>query len=166
MPGPTRLIRTAIGLPVGVARRAAGLALRALPGTGDEAEPHPRQEPRTAAAPEQAPPDAVEAAERALDRDRERVEESAAIADGPPPAATAEREQEVVAESADVEATEPPGPQFHVDEPWEGYRRMRASEITARLEGQPAEVLATVELYESAHRKRRTVLDAVRATRA
>jgi hypothetical protein len=70
-------------------------------------------------------------------------------------------EVEVVAESADPEATDAPGPQLHVDEPWEGYRRMKVSEIVARLEGQPAEVLAAVELYETTHRKRRGVLDAV-----
>ena len=74
-----------------------------------------------------------------------------------------ETEVELVAESADLEATEPPGPTIHVDEPWEGYRRMKVAEITAQLEGQPAEVLAAVELYEMTHRQRRGVLDAVRS---
>jgi hypothetical protein len=40
---------------------------------------------------------------------------------------------------------------------------MKVTEITAQLEGQPAEVLAAVELYEQTHRKRQGVLDAVRA---
>ena len=56
-----------------------------------------------------------------------------------------------------------PGPQVRVDEPWEGYRRMPVEDIVARLEGQSAEVLAAVELYETTHRHRGGVLNAVRA---
>jgi hypothetical protein len=49
-----------------------------------------------------------------------------------------------------------------VDEPWEGYRRMKVAEIVSRLEGQSPEVLAAVELYETTHRHRGGVLNAVR----
>jgi hypothetical protein len=66
-----------------------------------------------------------------------------------------------------AEAPGSPGPQVHVDEPWEGYRRMEVAEIVARLEGQSPEVLAAVELYETTHRHRGGVLNAVRgASRA
>lgn len=53
------------------------------------------------------------------------------------------------------------GPELHVREPWKGYRNMSAREVTARLADMPAAELAAVELYETSHRGRQTVLDAV-----
>jgi hypothetical protein len=95
-------------------------------------------------------------------RERDPAEEAALAADDPLEGHV-DVEVELVAESADVEATEPVGPELHVDEPWEGYRRMKVAEIVTRLEGQAPEVLAAVELYEATHRKRAGVLEAVRA---
>ena len=45
-----------------------------------------------------------------------------------------------------------------MDEPWEGYSRLTARDITAQLATANAATLAVVRLYESSHRKRRTVL--------
>jgi hypothetical protein len=169
MPGPEQLIRTAVVLPFSIARRVVGLAAGLLPGHGGGDEEQ-RGDPRSAVATAPAPEpdvDPAAAAREAVHREREPVEEAifepdADFFDDD----HVEPEVELVAESADLGATEPPGPQIHVDEPWEGYRRMKVSEVTAQLEGQPAEVLAAVELYEQTHRKRRGVLEAVRtATR-
>jgi hypothetical protein len=70
-------------------------------------------------------------------------------------------EPELVAEFADPGAEEGAGAEIHVDEPWEGYRRMRAADVRDRVAVAGSEELAVIELYESAHRRRRSVLDAV-----
>ena len=70
-------------------------------------------------------------------------------------------EPELVAESADPDATEPPGPEISVDEPWSGYRRARAGEVIARLPDISREELVVAQLYESSHRRRTTVLEAI-----
>jgi hypothetical protein len=148
MPGPEQLIRAAVTLPFTIARTVAGIAWDLLPGTGTEAEPPAETQ---VVAPQ---PPVV-------------VPEPPAVTQEPEPdpiePAHIEPEIELVAESADPEAPDPPGPELHVDEPWEGYRRMKVSEIAAQLEGQPSEVLAAVELYESTHRNRPGVLEAVRS---
>lgn len=169
MPSAEQIVRTAVVLPFSIARRVVGVAAGLLPGRGHgDGEPEQREDPRSAAA--TAPPpseldvDPADAAREALDRDREPREEAIFAPDDDFfEEEHVEAEVELVAESADVEATEPPGPTIHIDEPWEGYRRMKVAEITAQLEGQPTEVLAAVELYEQTHRKRRGVLDAVRS---
>jgi hypothetical protein len=70
-------------------------------------------------------------------------------------------EPELVAESADPGATESPGPELTVEEPWPGYRRMKAAEVIAALPDLSREELAVAELFESTSRKRRTVLEAM-----
>jgi hypothetical protein len=70
-------------------------------------------------------------------------------------------EPELVEESADPGAEDGAGPELHIREPWEGYRRMTAREVTARLSGASAAELAAVELYESSNRGRQTILAAV-----
>jgi hypothetical protein len=150
VPGPEQVIRTAVVLPWTITRRVVGFGLSLLPGRGD---------------PDTVPSGdvAVEAATEALERDRDRTEPIFTPDEDFFDDDHVEQEVELVAESADAEATEPPGAQLHVDEPWEGYRRMRVDEIVGRLEGQSAEVLAAVELYETTHRHRGGVLNAVRS---
>jgi hypothetical protein len=175
MPGPDQLIRAAVTLPWQIARRIIGIGTGLLPGfgdgdgDGDRAGDEPaarRSEPRRA---EPAAPDVDPraAAVEALERDREPVEEAIFTPDedffDDDDEGHVDTEAELVAESADLEATEPPGPQLHVDEPWAGYRRMKVAEIVARLDGQPPAVLGAVELYETTHRNRRGVLEAVRS---
>jgi hypothetical protein len=83
----------------------------------------------------------------------------AAVADREP--AHVSEEPELVREDADPGAEEGAGAEVNVTEPWDGYARMNASEIVARLrQATPAE-LAAVRLYESANRGRQTVLEAV-----
>jgi hypothetical protein len=69
-------------------------------------------------------------------------------------------EPTVVEEFAEPGAEEGAGAQVTVDEPWEGYARMSARDIVARLADAAPEELAAVQLYESAHKQRETVITA------
>jgi hypothetical protein len=79
----------------------------------------------------------------------------------PPQAPHVSEEPELVREEAEPGAEEGAGPRLVVQEPWEGYARMSARDVIARLAGATAAELAAVSLYESANRSRQTVLDAV-----
>lgn len=82
---------------------------------------------------------------------------------GPTPAAPAHVDEEaiLVAESADQGAEEGPGASIHVEEPWSGYRQMRAREIVDHLPAVADAVLTLVLLYEpKAGRKRSSVIQA------
>lgn len=70
-------------------------------------------------------------------------------------------EPELVAEFADPGAEEGAGAEVHVAEPWDGYRAMDAAGIRDRIATAEVAELTVIQLYESAHRKRRTVLEAV-----
>ena len=122
------VIRTAVVVPLKIARGAIEFGLGLLPGSRDAASTDSRTFDVEAPQPP-APPEHVET------------------------------EVDLVAEASDWG----PGPEIHVDEPWEGYRRMKVDEIVAHLEGQSAEVLAAIELYETTHRHRGAVLNAVRS---
>ena len=91
-------------------------------------------------------------------------------ADEPPPAAAeafgppeptrgeAARARETLREA---EATaDSPGPEIRIDEPWPGYRKLRAPEIVDRLAAADDATKAMVRLFESGHRKRKRVLSA------
>ncbi len=69
---------------------------------------------------------------------------------------------ELVYSSADAGAQDGAGATLRIDEPWDGYRDMTAADIRDRLVVADGATLAQVQLYEAGHRKRRTVLDAVR----
>jgi hypothetical protein len=69
-------------------------------------------------------------------------------------------EPELVAEFAEPGAEESAGAEVDIEEPWEGYDRMRAAEITQRLADASDELVAVVNLYESAGKKRQSVLRA------
>ena len=66
-----------------------------------------------------------------------------------------------MAESADVGATDTPGPEVTVGEPWSGYRRAKAAEVVAALPDISREELTVAQLYETTHRGRKTVLQAI-----
>jgi hypothetical protein len=70
-------------------------------------------------------------------------------------------EPELVLESAEPGAEEGAGATVEVREPWEGYGGMNARAVISRLAQATAAELAAIQLYESAHRSRRTVLQAV-----
>ena len=80
----------------------------------------------------------------------------------PPPAEPDHVDEEpvLVAEHAERGAEEGAGAEVHVDEPWEGYDSMTATEIRARLEDAEPEVVAAVKLYEVAGKDRSSVIDA------
>jgi hypothetical protein len=117
---------------------APGVVTRA-PAWEREPEPEPRPEPR-APVPEPRAPAAVPV---------------------PEPPVHIDTEPELVGEFAEPGAEEGAGPEIHVDEPWEGYRQMRAADIRDRVVVAGPEELAVIQLYEGAHRRRRMVLDAV-----
>jgi hypothetical protein len=53
------------------------------------------------------------------------------------------------------------GDPIRIAPPFDGYDAPRAADVIARLPGSDAVTLGAIELYESTHRRRRTVLDAV-----
>ena len=155
MPGPEQLIRAAVALPVTIVRTVAGIAWELLPGTG-AAETPVAEPPVPSPARRVVPPEP-----------RVVSPHPPVVPPEPPPVPDIEDdldhievEVEVVAVSADPEAPDPPGPELHVDEPWEGYRRMKAAEIIARIDEASREELAVVELYETMNRRRATVMAA------
>jgi outer membrane biosynthesis protein TonB len=79
-----------------------------------------------------------------------------------PAAAHVDEEAVVVAEFAEEGAEEGAGAQVSIEEPWSGYGRMRAAEIVDRLVAESESTLSLILLYEDAHRRRRSVLDAAR----
>jgi hypothetical protein len=69
-------------------------------------------------------------------------------------------EPALVEEFAEPGAEEGAGAEVHIEEPWDGYAHMSAKQITARLSTATPAELAAVQLYETAHRSRQTVLNA------
>lgn len=101
--------------------------------------------------PEPPPPPVAERARNG----HERVE-----ARPPAPPAHVSEEPELVAEFAEEGAEEEAGAEIEIEEPWDGYDRMRSAEIQQRLEYASDEVAAVVRLYEAAGKNRQTVLRA------
>jgi hypothetical protein len=82
----------------------------------------------------------------------------------PPPAAEpahVSEEATVVEEFAEPGAEEGAGAEVTVDEPWEGYSRTAAKDVIARVRDAGLAELAAVQLYETAHARRATVIAAV-----
>jgi hypothetical protein len=78
----------------------------------------------------------------------------------PPPTSGNGGPPEEVVLVAEDGAEDGPGPELHVDPPWDGYDQMTAVEIRDRLAAGDAVVAAAVSLYEATNKSRRTVLDA------
>jgi hypothetical protein len=70
-------------------------------------------------------------------------------------------EPELVEEFAEPGAEDGAGAEIHIEAPWEGYAEMNAKQIVDRLGSATPAELAGVQLYESSHRRRQTVLNAV-----
>ena len=66
----------------------------------------------------------------------------------------------LVAEVAEEGAEDGAGAELRVEAPWDGYDRMTAADIRDRLAAASPVEAAAVELYESAGKNRRTVIDA------
>lgn len=85
----------------------------------------------------------------------------------PPPSPRAKEVDEepvLTAEFAEEGAEDGAGAQVHIDEPWAGYAQMRVPEIQDRVAHGTQAELAAVQLYEVAHRNRKTIIDAVTAS--
>jgi hypothetical protein len=91
--------------------------------------------------------------------EREVVEREVVEPEPPEPVHVSE-EPVLVAEVADTGAEDGAGAELRIDEPWEGYRAMTASEIRRRLRQADAATAAAVRLYEAANKGRSTVLQA------
>jgi hypothetical protein len=89
-----------------------------------------------------------------------------AATDAPPPVPGelipdhVDEEPVLVAEAAEAGAEDGAGAELHVDAPWDGYDRMTAAGIRDRLTSASAAEAGAVELYESTHKNRRSVMDA------
>jgi hypothetical protein len=70
-------------------------------------------------------------------------------------------EATLVREEAEPGAEDGAGASITVAEPWNGYAKMAAREVVARLSTASSAELAAIQLYESGNRSRRMVLQAV-----
>jgi hypothetical protein len=183
---PLRLGIRGASLALGVTERVAGLAWEAVesfvPGRGGAPSETERPVPRDVEPAGSDDGDSREPEDVARDpraefelgdprvQSREpppepeiRAEEPSPVA--PPSMPSAEGHvdtEEVFVESfAEPGAEDSAGAQVRIDPPWEAYPDQTADEIIGRLESGSAAELATVELYESAHKARATVLSAV-----
>lgn len=155
------LVTLPLRLGVGAARltlRSAAAVLRHLTEDREQVDlgPRPATHPEQWAPPPRSRPPAPEPPAPEQPAPEPPVEEAPLVAEE-----HVSEEPELVAESADPDATEPPGPEISVDEPWSGYRRARAGEVIARLPDISREELVVAQLYESSHRRRTTVLEAI-----
>lgn len=79
----------------------------------------------------------------------------------PPPAEEhVGEEATLVAEFADRGAEGGAGPNIEIAEPWDGYAKLRARDITDRLVTSDVATAAAVELYERSHKGRKLVIEA------
>ena len=79
----------------------------------------------------------------------------------PPSEGHVDTEEVFVELFAEPGAEDSAGAQVRIDPPWGAYPDQTADQIIGRLESSSAEELATVQLYESVHKARTTVLSAV-----
>ena len=139
--------RLGIRIGIGVARIPLRV-LQELIGGGEEPPPAPPRREPAAERPAPARRTPVPPPEPEIELE---PEEPSHIDDEP----------ELVAEFAEPGAEDGAGPEIRVDEPWTGYARMKVAEIKRRVaDATPAEA-AVIQLYESTHRNRRSILDAV-----
>jgi hypothetical protein len=165
-----RAAEETISVAAGATTRLVGLAAARASGHDDgtaiEVEPRRertpeeglRTEPRPAAPPQTKPEESPSSPSAAAEAER-----PPAPAPSPPePAPThVSEEPTLVEELAEPGAEDGAGAEIHIAEPWEGYARMNAKEVVSRLSGADPAQLAAVQLYESSHRQRQTVLNAV-----
>jgi hypothetical protein len=82
----------------------------------------------------------------------------------PAPPAPEERfkrdEDQVEDELVETEGSAAPSATLRIDEPFKGYDKLKAPEIVARVRESDEAVKAVVRLYESTHKKRKSILAA------
>jgi hypothetical protein len=154
---PLRVAVGAARLGLSLTERLLGPLLRA-----PERSPEPARAPEPAPAPERErprEPSRRPSPARAAPQRAPAPPPVEAVPEEPPPGHVSE-EPVVVAEVADAGAEEGVGPELRVDEPWAGYARMRANDVLARIASATREEVAVVQLYETTHKRRKTVLAA------
>lgn len=144
---PLRVAVGAARIGLGVAERVIEALLPGSPNGSAPAPSPPVAEPRP------------EPVERPAEPLRPRRRSTPTPAEPPEPEHVSE-EPVLVAETADQGAEDGPGAAISVAEPWDGYARMKADDVIARIGQASREELAVVELYEGTHRRRKTVLAA------
>lgn len=123
-------------------------------------EPAPSPRPRTRPAP---PPPPAPTRRRARTSDPPPRTPEKPPPPAPPVPDTAKTIDDApvpVAEFGEEGAREDAGAEVHVDEPWEGYAKMTATQVKDRLAGADRVALAAVVLYEGFGRRRSTVVEA------
>ena len=159
-------VRGALRLGLAVSEAVLGLGLdlvRTAKAVVGEAAPEAEAPPARPAR-EDTPPARVRP-RRAAQREEPPATPPARRRPGRSPTAAVEpahvdEEPVLAAEFAEEGAEDGAGPQIDIDEPWDGYSGMRAPDVVRALQDASTETLAAVQLYESANRSRRTVLDA------
>ena len=169
-----RVTQCALHMSLTVSARTlslAGGALQSLAGRPDRMPEHaPAVRPRPARAwPARARPVATAPAPPPTPTPTPtqlHVPPPAPLAAPAPPPAHVSEEPELVAEVAEPGAEDGAGASVTIVEPWEGYDLLTAKDVVDRLANAGPAELAAIELYESTHRQRETVLRAVRKERA
>jgi hypothetical protein len=170
-----KLLLLPLTLPLAIARGAAAGALRAVadlvedlataepaspfadapfsyePRRAEPVEPEPVvPAPRPHAVPEPAPPP-----------EPGPLPDPVEDLDLPAPEPTRGDAARLREEQREAETTpESPGAEIRVEEPWSGYNAMTAPDVIDRLRVADDATKAVVRLFESTHRKRKTVLAA------
>ena len=149
----------------GLASRGLALAVQAaglVRGTEPEAwaEPEASPEPEAWAEP-QTPATPVPAEPTSLGPLPDRG--PAIDLDAPDIAAPEHVSEEpaLAAEVAEPGAESGAGAEVHVQEPWPGYGQLNARDVVERISVSDPAQLAAIQLFESAHQGRQTVLSAV-----
>lgn len=71
-----------------------------------------------------------------------------------------EAESDASPDLVESEGAAAPGAQIRVDQPFEGYDKLKAPEIVARAKAADPAEKAVIRLYEQTHKKRKSILDA------
>lgn len=153
-----RVARERIGAP---ARPAPAREAPAAPAPEPESKPEPEPEPasgRTNGGPVHTERETPyhDRAERL----RAARREAPKTPDAPSSAQLAEVRRREEDELVETEGGGAPGAEIRVDEPWEGYRTMKAGEIVKRLKTEDQATRAVVRLFESQTKKRKSILTA------
>jgi len=152
-----RVVRERIGTRVRTERPAAAAARTAEP-QPEPAAPAARPAGQTNGGPVHTERETPyhDRAERL----REARREAPKAPDAPSPAQLAEVRHRETDELVESEGGGEPGAEIHVEEPWEGYRSMKAGEVVKRLRSSDDTTRAMVRLYEQQTKKRKSILAA------
>lgn len=164
----TRLWLRAAEGTLGVAMSVAGRVIGTTPESADEGyEPRPAPPERNGRGPATpaAGPPATGTIEEILARPPRPSQPPTPPAPEPsrpePEPVHVSEEPSLVEEFAEPGAEDGAGAEIHIAPPWDGYEGMNVKQIVARLSSATPAELGAVQLYESSHRGRQTILNAV-----